>query len=187
VKKRSVILVLILAILVSFVLSDWGLTESSEARYAQISKEMYESGDYIHPTLLGIYHFHKPPLTYYITALGYAIFGLNETGARFFLSVAFVLQLILVYKITKAFYKNEEIAIAAMLIYFSYPIVLAATKNLTTDAYLTCFIFGAVWYFICYKQRQKIIYLYFFSCLCALAFLTKGPVGIMPQVLFASW
>jgi 4-amino-4-deoxy-L-arabinose transferase len=101
--------------------------------------------------------------------------------------VAFIIQLILVYKITRAFFENEEVAMATMLIYFSYPIVLAATKNLTTDAYLTSFIFGSVWAFTSYMQRQKIFYLYLFSFLCGLAFLTKGPVGIMPQVLFAAW
>jgi 4-amino-4-deoxy-L-arabinose transferase len=187
VKKTSIILTLFFAILLSFAGSKWGLTESSEARYAEISKEMYLSGDYLHPTLLGIYHYHKPPLTYYITALGYALFGINEMGARFFLMLALFIQLILVYKITRSFYKNEDVATAAMLIYFSYPIVLAATKNLTTDAYLTCFIFAAVWSFINYKQREKISYLYLFYFLCGGAFLTKGPVGIMPPVLFATW
>jgi 4-amino-4-deoxy-L-arabinose transferase len=187
VKKTSIILTLFFTLFLSFASSKWGLTESSEARYAEISKEMYLSGDYLHPTLLEIYHYHKPPLTYYITTLGYAIFGINEMGARFFLMLALFIQLILVYRITKSFYRNEDVAMAAMLIYFSYPIVLAATKNLTTDAYLTSFIFGAVWSFLLYKQQQKIRYLYLFSFLCGLAFLTKGPVGIMPPVLFAAW
>jgi 4-amino-4-deoxy-L-arabinose transferase-like glycosyltransferase len=185
VKKSSIIPVLFFAVVFSFAISNWGLTETSEARYAQISQEMYVSQDYLHPTLLGIYHFHKPPLTYYITSLGYALFGINERGARFFLMIALLLQLVLVYRITKDFSKNEEAAVAAMLLYFSYPIVLAATKNLTTDAYLTTFIFGAIWSFIRYKQQDKTIYFYLFCFLCGLAFLTKGPVGIMPQLLFA--
>jgi len=74
----------------------WGLTETSEARYAQISKEMFTSGDYLHPTLLGIQHYHKPPVTYYITSLGYSIFGANETGARFFLAIALLIQLLFI-------------------------------------------------------------------------------------------
>ena len=37
-----------------------GFMESSEARYAAIGYEMFSSGDYLHPYLLGIYHFHKP-------------------------------------------------------------------------------------------------------------------------------
>lgn len=163
----------------------WGLTETSEARYAQISKEMFTSGDYLHPTLLDIQHYHKPPVTYYITSLGYSIFGVNETGARFFLAIALLMQLLLVYKITERLYKNENIAFAASLIYFSYPLVQAAAKNLTTDLYLTTFIFAAIYTFILYRQKQQAAFLYLFYVCCGLAFLTKGPVGLMPQGLFA--
>lgn len=87
---------------------NWGLTESSEARYATIAKEMVDTDSYINPTLLGIKHLHKPPLTYYITAFSYKIFGVNEFGARFFLHIALVFQLLLVFKITQLLFKNEK-------------------------------------------------------------------------------
>lgn len=77
----------------------WGLTETSEARYAEISKEMFENNTLAHPTLLGIYHYHKPPFTYQITTIGYQLFGVNEFGARFFLQISFLIQIILVYLI----------------------------------------------------------------------------------------
>jgi len=82
-------------------------------------------------------------------------------------------------------YKNENISLAATLIYFSYPLVQAAAKNLTTDLYLTTFIFTAVYTFILYRQQQRSRFLYLFYIFCGLAFLTKGPVGLMPQGLFA--
>lgn len=166
-------------------MATWGVTETSEARYAQISKEMFTNGDYLHPTLLGIQHYHKPPVTYYITSLGYAIFGVNEFGARFFLAIALLIQLLLVYKITQRLYKDEKISLAATLIYFSYPLAQAAAKNLTTDLYLTTFIFAGIYTFIQYRQKQQVGFLYLFYIFCGLAFLTKGPVGLMPQGLFA--
>jgi 4-amino-4-deoxy-L-arabinose transferase-like glycosyltransferase len=48
----------------------WGVIETSEARYAEIANEMFYSSDYLHPSLLNIYHYHKPPLTYWITITG---------------------------------------------------------------------------------------------------------------------
>lgn len=185
-KNKLLIILLALAVFVPFVFSNWGLTESSEARYAEISREMYTGGDYLHPKLLGIQHFHKPPVAYYITALGYSIFGVNEYGARFFLQIALLLQVILVFAIAQLLFKSRNLSLAAALIYFSYPVVQIAAKDLTTDAYLTAFIFAGIYCFIRYHAPdRKYIYLYLFYILSALAFLTKGPVAVMPQFIFA--
>jgi 4-amino-4-deoxy-L-arabinose transferase len=62
-------------------LGSYGLVEQSDARYAEIAREMRNSGDYLVPTLLGIKHFHKPPLIYWLTIPGYALLGQSEWGA----------------------------------------------------------------------------------------------------------
>ncbi len=183
--KLLITCVLIIAIIISAAFNNWGLTESSEARYAEISREMHITGDYIQPKLLGIHHYHKPPVTYYITSLGYSIFGINEYGARFFLHIALLFQLLLVYKIAQLLYSDENLSLAATLIYFSYPIVQVAANNLTTDAYLTTFIFSSIFFFLKYRQNRAVIYIYLFYIFCGISFLTKGPVGILPQALFA--
>ncbi|MDV7188166.1 glycosyltransferase family 39 protein [Lutibacter sp. TH_r2] len=165
-------------------LGSWGLTDSSEARYAEIAKEMYISGDYINPTLLGIKHLHKPPVTYYLTALGYSIFGVNEFGARFFLQVALIFQLLFIFKITLLLYKNEKLAFAASLIYFSFPIAIIAVRSLTTDAYLTTFILGSIYFWLNYKATSKKYFLYLFYLFLGFIFETKGPVGFIVPVIF---
>ncbi len=142
------------------------------------------SGDYLHPTLLGIQHYHKPPVTYYITAIGYKIFGINEFGARFFLSGALILQLFFVFKIGKLLFKEEKIAFFSALIYFSFPIVLIAARNLTTDAYLTTFILWSIFFWLQYKNGKSAFYLYGFYAMLGLAFLTKGPVALLPVIVF---
>ena len=78
----------ITALVLFFNLNSWSVTESSEARYAEISKEMLDTGDWIHPQLMGIYHYHKPPMTYWITAVSYKIFGVTPFAARFFLQLS---------------------------------------------------------------------------------------------------
>ncbi len=160
-------------------LGSYGFTETSEARYAEISREMFLSGDYLNPQLLGVFHFHKPPITYYITTLGYRIFGINEFGARFFLQVAVIIQLLFVYGITNLIYKNKRIAFLSGLIYFSMPIVLIASRNLTTDIYVTTFIIGSIYCWQYYTSRGKLLFLYLFYILIGLALLTKGPVALL--------
>ena len=164
----------------------WGLTESSEARYAEISREMVTTVDYLHPQLLGIFHYHKPPLTYYITAIGFKIFGINEFGARFFLGIALILQLFLVFEISKLFHQNEKTAFTAAVIYLSFPITLVAAFNLTTDAYLVTVILAAVYFWLQRSRTKNHIYSYGFYIFCGLGFLLKGPVVFLPILIFLS-
>jgi 4-amino-4-deoxy-L-arabinose transferase len=171
-------------------LGSWGLTESSEARYAEIGHEVYTSGDYLHPTQLGIRHYHKPPMTYYITSLGYSIFGANEFGARFFLSVAFILQLVLIWKISLLLFNDRQKALAAALIYFGIPLALLSVRILTTDAYLNTFALAAVYFFIHHRTYQKTWSVYAFYLVWGLGFLTKGPAVLIPVgafIFFWKW
>ncbi len=181
---RLIKILSLLFIVFNIGLGSFGLAESSEARYAEISKEMVNSGDFLHPTLLGIKHFHKPPITYYITSLGYKIFGINEFGARFFLGIALILQILLVFKIGLLLFKDEKIAYASALIYSSFPIVLIAARNLTTDAYLVSFILLSIFLWLHFIKSKKIYYLYGFYMAMGLVFLTKGPVGLLPAITF---
>jgi len=176
---------LLSAFLLLFNSGKWGVIETSEARYAEISKEMFENHDFIHPKLLDVNHFHKPPLTYYITVLGYKIFGINAFGARFFLQMAILMQLFLIYKITLLLCNDKAIALTAVLIYFSLPLVLISSRNLTTDAYLNTFVLSSVYFWLYYKiKHHKPIFLYLFYLSLGLIFETKGPVGLLFPLFF---
>src|SRR4051812_40319459 len=54
-----------------------------ESRYAQVAREMLESGDWITPTLAGHNWFEKPALLYWLEIVSFHIFGINEFAARF--------------------------------------------------------------------------------------------------------
>ncbi|NNL82629.1 MAG: glycosyltransferase family 39 protein, partial [Winogradskyella sp.] len=166
-------------------LGSWGITETSEARYAQISKEMVQNQDYLNPTLLGIKHYHKPVITYYITAFSYELFGISEYSSRLFLQFAIIIQLLLIYRITLLLFNTKSIAFAASLIYFSLPIVLISSRNLTTDAYLNTFVLGAIYFWLSYsKDERKILSLYLFYILLGLGMETKGPVSLLFPLTF---
>ncbi|WP_215223589.1 ArnT family glycosyltransferase [Echinicola shivajiensis] len=176
--KLLVILCLALFFLY-FRLGSWGLMETSEARYAEIGKEMVETRDYIHPNLLGIHHYHKPPVTYYITTFGYKIFGISEIGARFFLPIAIIIQMLLVYLIGDMLLLDKKKALFAVLIYFSFPIVLISGRNLTTDAYLTTFIMTSIFFWLVYEAKNTQVWaLYLAFLFLGIAMETK-PVAIL--------
>jgi len=164
-------------------LGSWGVLETSEARYAEISREMLLSGNWLMPKLLGIYHFDKPLMTYWITAMGMKIFGINPFGARFFLSIAYLIQIFLVYKITLELFDNKRIAVFAAVFYAGTPLVLFSTLNLTTDAFLNTFELLAVFLLIPYYRSRKPAWLYLYFFVLGLALFTKGPVGVLLPVL----
>ncbi|MBB6324981.1 4-amino-4-deoxy-L-arabinose transferase-like glycosyltransferase/lipid-A-disaccharide synthase-like uncharacterized protein [Algoriphagus iocasae] len=183
---RMGFLLVFTALVLFFNLNAWSVTESSEARYSEIGKEMLESGDWMHPQLMGIYHYHKPPMTYWITAFSYKIFGVSPFSARFFLQLSILLEILLVYFIGKLLMKDTKQAFLASMLYASFPTVIIAGRALTTDAYLTTFILAAVYFWILYNEIKKpwILLLSYISL--GLGFLTKGPVDlIVPMVLLS--
>jgi 4-amino-4-deoxy-L-arabinose transferase len=175
------------AMVLLFNLGKWGVTESSEARYAQIPKEMIESGDFFHPTLMGIYHYHKPPMTYWITAISYKIFGISSWSARLFLQIAILIQIWLVYRIWKLIFEDKDKAFYAAMLYASFPTVIISGRALTTDGYLAVFILSAILFWFSYLKNYKSKYLLLFYLMLGFGFLTKGPVVlIVPVVLLIS-
>ena len=186
-KNKSVsfgIFLLIATIALLINAGSYGVVETSDARYAEIAREMFLSGDFIHPKLLDIHHYHKPPFTYQITALGYAVFGINSFAARFFLQLSVLFQIWLVYKITLLLFQRKKTAITAAIIYFSLPLVLISSRNLTTDSFLTSFVLLSIYSWLEYYKNGKIIFLYLFALSLGLGFYTKGPVIFIEVLVF---
>jgi len=179
----KIFLILILFVLL-FNVGKYGVLETSDARYSEIAREMVVSGDYLHPNFLNVHHYHKPPLTYQITAIGYKIFGINPFGARFFLQIAIIVQILLVYMISLLLFDNKKISLGASLIYFSIPLVFFSSRFLTTDIFLTTFVLMSMYNWIKYRKEGAYKYLYLFYLSLALGFLTKGPVVFIVPLPF---
>jgi 4-amino-4-deoxy-L-arabinose transferase-like glycosyltransferase len=170
-------------------LGSYGLVEQSDARYAEIAREMWRSGDYVVPTLLGIKHFHKPPLIYWLTVPGYALLGQNEWGARMFLAVAGLLLTGGVY----GFARRHLPAVApwSVLMLAATPAVIGGSRMLTIDLLLTLCLTSALlaWYSFRTGSGGPGSLVVLYSSI-GLAFLAKGPVGWLLLLLVlvpAAW
>lgn len=183
--KNLFLLLLLASVVLLMTAGSYGVIETSDARYAEIGREMFLSRDWLHPNLLGIHHYHKPPVTYQITALGYDLFGINAFGARFFLQIAIVLQMLLVYLLTLQFSQQQKTALWSTAVYFTFPLVLAASRNLTTDTFLTLFVLFSIYAWVRYRKSGKYIWLYLFTIALGMGFLTKGPVVFIAPTIFA--
>lgn len=70
-----------------FMLDARTLVPTDEGRYAEMSREMLASGDWITTRLNGIKYFEKPPLQIWMTALAFKLFGLGDWQARLWTGV----------------------------------------------------------------------------------------------------
>lgn len=182
---RLFIPLIILTVFLSFFnLGSFTLFDVDEAVFSTATKEMIESGDWITPTYNGENRYDKPILFYWLMAASYKIFGINEFGARFPSALASAILIISTFLFVRYVRDDNHAlyaAIASLLsIYF-----LAYSHAAVTDMSLTLFISLSLFSFYLWidgetKSRTKNnMYHYGFYLFSALAFLTKGLIGIV--------
>ena len=82
--NRPVLTLLILCFFTFFFgLGRQAITDSDEGFYAEASREMVETGDWLTPRFNYENRFEKPVLYYWLTAATYMITGPGEAAARF--------------------------------------------------------------------------------------------------------
>lgn len=171
------------ALTILFHLGTSGLLETSEGRYASVARAMLDSGDWMVPVHNGLRHLTKPPFTYWASALGMKFFGVNEFGARFFLSIAAGVTALGCFLIAKALFDFSTAVIAALILICSL-FFQVQFRGLTTDPYLAMFetlmVYGFLRYLQAYAERTRQRWQLFFWFMAAMAMLTKGPPGLLP-------
>lgn len=75
-------LVLICGIAFFWGLASVGLVDETEPLFAEAARQMYETGDWVTPYFNGVTRFDKPPLVYWLMAIAFHIFGVNEFAVR---------------------------------------------------------------------------------------------------------
>jgi len=165
------------------------LMEPDEARYSDIASLMNRTGDYITPHLNHVVYLEKPPLCYWVTALLFKIFGENEFSSRLFVALCAWGCIFLVYRMG-VFFHDEKTGLysAGVLSTFLYHSILGKINIL--DMPLTFFVCLTTWagyrYFAGDCQRKGCLYLLYVGS--ALAFLTKGLIGVVfPFAITILW
>jgi len=157
-----------------------GLIEPDEGRYSEIPREMLEKGDFLTPTLNYVHYFEKPPLHYWLNALSFKLFGLNEFAARFSSALAGLLTLLLVYHTARTLFGRREAILSAFILGTSTGFLVQSRINLT-DMTLTFFLSAALCSFILAVEEtgKRTLYCYLFFLFSACAVLTKGLIGLL--------
>ena len=157
------------------------LSDPDEGRYAEIAREMLETGDFITPHLNYVKYLEKPPLFYWLTAGSMALFGQNELAARAVPALSGWLTLLIVIFVGRAMF-GPWIGLAAGWIYLTsiMPFVLA---RFTVIDMLFSMLLTASWssWWMAYTARslrQKRGWITLAWVCLGLATMSKGPVAI---------
>jgi 4-amino-4-deoxy-L-arabinose transferase-like glycosyltransferase len=164
-----------------------GLWDPDEGRYSNVALQMVDSGDYLTPRRnLETLHVTKPPVTYWAIAASVNTFGRSEWSLRLPIALAFALTAALVYLLGKTLVPGR--AWLPALVYVSSPLPFLAAGVITTDTLLTCAETAAMLAYLRYRfGAGSPRWLDAMWALFGLAFLVKGPPGLLPLLAIAAW
>ncbi len=159
-------------------LGAYSLKEPDEGRYAEIPREMVESGNYIVPYLNYARYFEKPPLLYWSVALSYKIFGVNEWAFRFPNALFAFFSVLTVYLLGRRWFGAVPAFLASTVLVSSLGFFSMA-RIVTTDMMLSFWLFLALGSFYGYYREKRDVFIYLFYISLSFATLTKGPISLV--------
>ncbi|GAB4343054.1 MAG: glycosyltransferase family 39 protein [Candidatus Abyssubacteria bacterium] len=179
---------LIILLLVSYFLFFYrigvrDLWNPDEPRYAQVSREMLQTGDWVVPHLNGEVYPEKPPLYFWLVALvSQPVGDVTEVTVRVPSAAAATMVVLITYLLGSRLLERREAllgaivtATSAQFLWIGRAGVIDMLLTLSIIAALACFYFG-------YAHERFLLYVTGFVFLVPAA-LSKGPVGIAVPVL----
>ena len=184
---------LVLAALVLFVyffgLGSYALIDPDEGRYAEIAREMLESGDYVTPRLNYVKYFEKPVLHYWMTAISFGVLGQNEFAARLAPVLCALGGIGLTFMLGRQMWGFRSAVYAAAILSTSllwFAIARLNILDMTVSFFITLSVAG-FWMGTRNASPGDRRYLFLFYVGMALATLSKGLIGIVLPGGIAFW
>jgi 4-amino-4-deoxy-L-arabinose transferase len=157
------------------------LRQPDETRYAEISREMLESGDWVTPRLLGLRYFEKPVAGYWVNSLSQKLLGATTFAARLGPALCTGASALMVGFLAFVLWRRRETAFHAALIHLSMLMVLGIGTYNVLDAIFSMWTSAAMccsWF--CFRAetaRARVLAYAALGGACGLAFLSKGLPG----------
>ncbi|OHX14105.1 dolichyl-phosphate-mannose--protein mannosyltransferase [Chromobacterium sphagni] len=171
----------LLALLAIRLLALWAipLTDTTEARYAEIARKMLETGNWVTPLHdYGVPFWAKPPLSTWLSAASMGLFGVNELAARL---PALLLSLAALWLTAGLMRRRHggEAALATTLLLGGGLLFYGAAGTVMTDpSLLFCVTLSQVAFWHAMQGGGRAWRYAFFAGL-GLGMLAKGPLAVV--------
>jgi len=160
--------------------------KGDENFYFESAREMLRTGDLLTPRYMGKERFQKPILFYWLVLLPFKISGVSWYAARLPSIICGALCALLAFAMSNLLFKNRRAALFAALFTATTPLYYRYARLAVPDMALVFFITLALYFFLSFykkKDGQKGVLLFFAAA--AVAFLIKGPVGLIIPLFIA--
>ena len=160
----------------------YALMDVDESRYVSMSKDMFNTKDFLTLYLNNEYFFEKPPLYFWGECLSFAIFGkINEFTARFPVALYGTMCAFLTYFMGRKIVSRAYGVVSALILATSLEFVILAKFAILDIVVATCVWFSVAFGMLtcfCEEKNKKYFWwlFYFFS---GLAVMAKGIPGFV--------
>ncbi|HUT83485.1 MAG TPA: glycosyltransferase family 39 protein, partial [Thermodesulfobacteriota bacterium] len=180
-----VIIILLGVLLYCYNISGWDLWNPDEPRYAQVAREMAETGQWMLPHLNGNVYHEKPPLVFWLVGLSFKVFGAcTESTARFPIALLSVLVLVMTYVFGKTLFDPLTAFISSLILATNVEFFWLSRRLALDIPLALCILLSLISFYRGYKnEARKGVYYSAFFIFMGLGTLAKGPVGFILPLL----
>jgi 4-amino-4-deoxy-L-arabinose transferase len=156
-----------------------------ETRYAEISREMLDTGGCMVPKLDGFRYFEKPVLGDWFNAASQYVFGQNAFAVRLPSALAPGFSALAVFLFARQFAGGAQAGLLAAATFLTFLEVFAIGIFCVLDSVFSMFITACLvtFYFAWTASRKKYAFLALSGIFCGLAFMTKGFLAFVLPAL----
>lgn len=156
---------------------------ASEGRWAEITREMFLSGDFFHPTINGEPYFDKPLLSYWLIALVSHTTGkLNEWAIRLPSAVSGLLALWAMVSLGRRLWSEKVAITAGWILLTTYGVLFWSRTGSADMENLAVVIIAVAWYWA-RRERPGFFTFLVFYLICFLGAHAKGLPAVVIPVL----
>ena len=156
------------------------LMDTTEARYGEMARIMFETGNWVTPMFdYDVPFWGKPPLFTWLSSIGFSLFGINEFAARVPHLLVGMGVIGLIYKLGKDHFQSTAMGIFSASILASTVSFIVLSGAVMTDTALTFSIaLSMVSFWQAWNNKGK-VWGYLFFVGLALGMLSKGPLALV--------
>ena len=178
--QRMLILAVALLSIRFLSLGLYPLYDTTEARYGEIARIMFETQNWVTPQFdYNVPFWGKPPLHTWMSAASFSIFGVSEFTARLPHFIAGVLIVLLVYRFTAIVANRDRAKLAVLVLSSCLGFIIAIGMVMTDTALLLAIALAMTSFWYCFNDRSAFFHGNLFFAALAIGMLAKGPVAIV--------